>query len=141
MRSVYSAWKKERSNKFYILMRGITCLFLHQPENPNATVVSKETPSRIPHKNYSSIVMIASEKKIFQSTLIKHGIEFEQFNNKENDEEAEIMEKMPILESQTAYTKSFDFANNLEIYFIKKKYVRGFLECRIMNIILGSIIL
>jgi len=126
MRSVYSAWKKERSNKFYILMRGITCLFLHQPENGNASMISNATPSKIPHKNFSSMVMIASEKKIFQQTLIKNGINFDQYNNKENEEEAEIMEKIPLFESQTAFTKSFDFANNLEIYFIRKKHVQAF---------------
>ena len=86
------------------------------------------------------MVIIASEKKIFQQNLIKNGkdwllrgecnrfvgIDFEQWNNKENDEDAEILEKIPIFESQTAFTNTFDFANNLEIYFIRKKHVSDF---------------
>ena len=74
LRSVYATYKKESSKKFYLLMKGITCLFFHKKES-YPTPGLKESLSKSSNRQFSSSVVIACERKSFQQTLTKHGKE------------------------------------------------------------------
>ena len=92
------SFKRDYTKKFYLMLRGVTCLFLHQKTNTPNMADKISTPSKTLDRGFSSMVVIASEKKSFQQILLKHGIEFDQYS-KDGNEEAEFNEKMP--ESQT----------------------------------------
>lgn len=60
LRSVYTLYKRDANKKFYLLMRGVTCLFMHKPEK-----TAKD--------GFVSMVLIACERKNFQQVLTKNG--------------------------------------------------------------------
>ena len=60
LRSVYTLYKRDSTKKFYLLMRGVTCLFVHKSD-------------RTAKDGFLSTVMIACERKSFQQVLTKNG--------------------------------------------------------------------